>query len=86
MVIGIVIDNAFHTVEIDNYYNAYMDIHIYYLQIVKMAYCVAVFTDSIFKYLPERVGAVDFHLHCRRGGHVNDIRKGKVSFCSICAR
>ena len=44
---------------------------------------MAVFTNSIFKYLPEKVGAVDFDLHCKRGGRVNDIRKGKICSAQI---
>ena len=42
------------------------------------SHLIAVFTDSIYKYLPQTVGGIKIELHCRRGACVDCIRRGKI--------
>ena len=50
----------------------------YYLQILSMSYLVAVYSDSIYKYLPQNVDGVEFVVYVRRGAGVADIRRGEI--------
>ena len=45
------------------------------------SHSIAVFSDSIYKYLPSTVDGIDFELHCRRGACVDGIRRGKIYIC-----
>ena len=43
-----------------------------------MSCLVAVYSDSIYKLLPQNVEDVEFDVHVRRGGGVANIRRGEI--------
>ena len=50
----------------------------YDLQILNMSCLVALYSDSIYKLLPQNVEDVEFDVHVRRGGGVANIRRGEI--------
>ena len=47
------------------------------------SHSIAVFSDSIYKYLPSTVDGIDFELHCRHGACVDGICRGKIYICVV---
>ena len=50
----------------------------YHLQFLNMSCLVAVYLDSIYKYLPQNVDGVEFEVYVRRGAGGADIRCGEI--------
>ena len=50
----------------------------YDLQILNMSCLVALYSDSIYKLLPQNVEDFEFDVHVRRGGGVANIRRGEI--------